>query len=281
VTGAAGQLGRELAARLGPDCAWAGAHDDLDVADAAAVEGRVAATRPDVIFNAAAYNRVDAAETEVAAAVAVNAVGPGLLARSARRAGALLVHVSTDYVFDGAASRPYAEADAPRPLSAYGASKLAGELLASSTGGELLVVRTSGVFARGGSAQKGGSFVDRIVAQARAGRPLRVVDDQVFSPTYAPDLAEAILALVRGGARGLVHVTNAGSCSWHAFARSALACAGIAAEIAAIRSADLGALAVRPAYSVLDNARCRSFGLPPLRSWNDALADCLAPAAVR
>ena len=135
---------------------------------------------------------MDAAEAEPAAAFAVNAFAPHFLARAARDAGALVVHYSTDYVFDGTAARPYREDDAPRPLGVYGASKLAGEHLVAAAGGEHLVVRTSGVFGRGGSEQKGGSFVERIVAQARAGQPLRVVADQVFAPTFAADLATAL-----------------------------------------------------------------------------------------
>src|SRR6185295_15916251 len=170
------------------------------------------------VFNCAAYNQVDRAESEPDVALEVNALGPFVLARAARRVVALLVHFSTDYVFDGRSSRPYREADLPGPLGAYGVSKLAGEHLAMSARGECLVVRTSGVFGRGGSRQKGGSFVDRILARARSGQPLRVVSDQVFSPTYAPDLAQGIVSLVEAGARGLVHLSNAGQCSWHGFA---------------------------------------------------------------
>jgi dTDP-4-dehydrorhamnose reductase len=221
---------------------------------------------------------VDAAETERDAAFAVNARGPAHLARAAREASALLVHYSTDYVFDGASSRPYREDDPPSPLSVYGASKLEGERLVAAAGGPHLVVRTSGVLGRGGSEQKGGSFVERIVAQARAGRPLRVVADQVFAPTSAVDLAAASVALVRAGARGLVHVTNAGSCSWHELARAAVAAAGLDAPVEPISLSDLRLPARRPAYSVLDTERARSLGLPPLRSWRDALPDCLGRA---
>jgi dTDP-4-dehydrorhamnose reductase len=274
VAGSAGQLGRELLARLGDEVAWEGGRTELDVTDGAAVAALVARVRPDVVFNATAFNRVDAAEAEPLAAFAVNAAGPHFLARAARDAGALLVHVSTDYVFDGTASRPYREDDPVRPLGAYGASKLAGEHLVAAAG-EHLVVRTSGVLGRGGSEQKGGSFVGRIVAQARAGRPLRVVADQVFAPTSAPDLAAALVALVRGGARGLVHVTNAGSCSWHELAVAALAAAGLDAPVERIRAADLGLAARRPAYSVLDTSRGIALGLPPPRHWRDALRDCL------
>jgi dTDP-4-dehydrorhamnose reductase len=278
VVGSAGQLGRELVALLGPDVAWAGDRAELDVTDAAAVDALVARVRPDVVWNATAWNRVDAAEAEHDAAFAVNARGPAHLARAAREASALLVHYSTDYVFDGASSRPYREDDPPHPLSVYGASKLEGERLVAQEGGAHLVVRTSGVLGRGGSEQKGGSFVERIVAQARAGRPLRVVSDQVFAPTSAVDLAAASFALVRAGARGLIHVTNTGSCSWHELALAALAAAGIDAPVEPISLAELKLPARRPAYSVLDTARARSLGLPPLRPWRDALPDCLGRA---
>ncbi len=275
VAGSAGQLGRELVVALGSECAWAGDKDEIDVTNAPAVAALVARTGPDVLFNATAWNRVDAAEGEPEAAFAVNALAPRALAAAAREQGALLVHFSTDYVFDGCATSPYREQDAPRPLCVYGVSKLAGELLVAASAAESLVVRTSGVLGRGGSEQKGGSFVDRILAQARAGRPLRVVADQVFAPTIAGDLAAAALALVRARARGLCHVTNRGTCSWHELAGAALALARIDAPIEPISLADLQLPAARPRYSVLDNARYLGLGLPALRHWRDALADCV------
>jgi dTDP-4-dehydrorhamnose reductase len=168
VVGALGQLGRELSSRLGAELAWAGGRDGLDVTDEPAVFAFVAQVKPDVVFNATAWNRVDAAEAEPERAFAVNAHAPRTLARAASDVGARLVHVSTDYVFDGSSPRPYSENDEPRPLSVYGASKLEGERNVLA-GPEHLVVRTSGVLGRAGSAQKGGSFVDRILAQARAG----------------------------------------------------------------------------------------------------------------
>ena len=276
VAGSAGQLGRELVVRLGDGLAWAGGRAELDVTDAAAVAALVARIRPDVVFNATAYNRVDAAEAEPERAFAVNAHAPRALVLAAREAGALFVHVSTDYVFDGASSRPYREDDSTRPLSVYGASKLAGETYVAASGAEALVVRTSGVLGRGGSAQKGGSFVDRILAQAREGKPLRVVADQVFAPTFAGELADALVGLARSGARGLVHVTNEGSCSWHALAVAALAAAGLENQVAPITAAELKLPAQRPAYSVLDTSRFRALGLARLRHWKDALAEQLA-----
>ena len=276
VTGAGGQLGQALCQRLGPRLAWAGGRSELDVRDAAAVRKVVEEVRPDVVVNAAAYNQVDAAEAEPGEALAVNAEGPLHLARACRELGALLVHVSSDYVFDGRNSEPYREEDRPNPTSAYGVSKLAGELLVASATAEHLVVRTSAVFGAGGSRAKGGSFVERILARARAGEPLRVVADQVFSPTYAPDLAAGLLALVEAGARGLFHLTNQGACTWHEMATAALEMAGPRVAVQAIRTEDLDAPARRPAYSVLDNARYGALGLTPLRPWREALSEMLA-----
>jgi dTDP-4-dehydrorhamnose reductase len=232
--------------------------------------------KPDVVFNATAWNRVDAAEAEPERAFAVNAHAPRTLACAASDVGARLVHVSTDYVFDGSSPRPYGENDETRPLSVYGASKLEGERNVLAAGPEHLVVRTSAVLGRAGSAQKGGSFVDRILAQARAGKPLRVVTDQTFAPTFADELALALLALARSAARGLLHVANAGSCSWHELAVASLRAAGIDAPVAAIKAAELKLPARRPMYSVLDTSRYLSLGLTRPRDWRDALGDLVA-----
>jgi dTDP-4-dehydrorhamnose reductase len=273
--GAGGQLGRALVARLGTRAAWVGDRDELDIRDGDAVSRLVQDVRPDVLLNASAYNAVDAAETRPGDAIAVNTLGPRHLAWAARQAGALFVHVSTDYVFDGTKATPYVESDAARPLNAYGASKLAGEVMVAAAGGPHIIARTSAVLGVGGSPDKGGSFVERIVEQARAGKPLRVVSDQTFSPTYADDLAAALLALVEAEARGIFHVTNAGSCSWHELAEAALRQAGLEQPVEKIRAADLALPARRPAYSVLANERYREAGLPPLRRWEDTLADLL------
>ena len=276
VAGSEGQLGSALVRLLKDRVAWSGGRGALDVRDAEAVARAVRAARPDVVINATAYNKVDAAETETVEALAVNAGAPRHLARAAREAGALMVHVSTDYVFDGTKGAPYEEDDPPHPLSAYGVSKLAGEMMVAASGAPFLIVRTSAVFASGGSRGKGGSFVERILARARAGEALRVVDDQVLSPTYAPDLAAAVVALVEAGARGLFHVTGAGSTSWHGFAAAALRLAGLDVRVQAVKAKDYAAPAARPAYSVLSNRRYLSLGLPALRDWQAALADLLA-----
>jgi len=280
VTGAGGQLGRALVARLGAST-HALDHGDLDVTDAAAVSAVVQSVRPDVLINATAYNKVDAAESEPEAAFAVNATAVLGLALAAQRVGALLVHVSTDYVFDGTASRPYVEGDAPRPINAYGHSKRAGEVIVETVGAPALLVRTSGVFGPGGSRAKGGSFVDRILERARSGAALRVVDDQRFAPTYAPDLAGALVALIEGKATGIVHVANEGTCSWHELAVAALELAGLPAAVDRISSSELAAPARRPAYSVLSTARFAERTGAPLRPWRAALAEMLGERAPR
>lgn len=276
MAGSAGQLGRALVERLGSRVVWAGGRDALDVRDEAAVRARMADARPDVVFNATAYNAVDRAETERDEAMAVNEAGPRHLAEAAAEAGAVVVHVSTNYVFDGAMRRPYTEDDAVRPLSAYGLSKRAGEIAVTSAGGPHLVVRTSALFGHGGNRAKGGSFVDRILNGARTGVPLRVVNDQEISATYAPDLAAALVALVEAECRGIFHVVNDGSCTWQSLAVEALRQAGLDAPVEAVTSEALGAPARRPRYSVLSTEKYRSRGLPPLREWRAALADHLA-----
>jgi dTDP-4-dehydrorhamnose reductase len=274
VVGADGQLGHALVRVLGPRVVWAGGREALDVRDAAAVASLLSTVGPDVVLNASAYNKVDLAESEPAEAFAANASGPHFLARACAASGALLVHVSTDYVFDGTSSRPYLEDDVPRPLGVYGASKLAGEYLAASV--PSLIVRTSGVLGAGGSRGKGGSFVERILARARSGQPLRVVDDQTFAPTFASDLAVALVALVDAGARGLFHVTNDGACTWHELAVASLELAGLSVPVEAIATSSLGLAARRPAYSVLDRSRYRALSLSPLPPWRDALRGLVA-----
>ncbi len=275
MTGAGGQLGRALTALLGDRLVFGPTRGELDVTDAEQVRITITRHRPDVVINASAYNKVDLAESEPKEALAVNAAGVLNLARAAAETGALFLHVSTDYVFDGQLSRPYVEDDRPHPLGVYGVSKRAGEMMVEAVGGESLVVRTSGVFGPGGSRAKGGSFVDRILERAKSGAPLRVVDDQTFAPTYAPDLAKALVALVEKGARGLVHVTSDGACTWHDLAVASLEAAGVEATVERIRTSDLDLPARRPPYSVLSTARYRGLGGPPLRSWQAALGEML------
>jgi dTDP-4-dehydrorhamnose reductase len=266
-----GQLGTALATVGGPAVVVLG-RADLDLTDGAAIQPRLAAVRPDLVINAAAYNRVDEAEQQPDLAFAVNATASGHIARACAALGTRFIHVSTDYVFDGSLGRPYAEDDLPAPLGVYGASKLAGEHLVQAYAGEhALIVRTSAVFGVAGEgAGKGGNFVRAILRQAGAHQALRVVDDQTTSPTYAPDLARAILALAGTEARGLVHVTNGGSCTWHQFACAILELTGLDVPCLPISSESAPGRARRPAYSVLSGARLGTLGIT-MPTWRDGL----------
>lgn len=278
IAGATGQLGTALVSLLGDEVVWSGSRSELDVTDPVACRRVIHGARPDVVFNASAWNDVDGAETHVSEAFAANAGGPLHLARAASEAGALLVQVSTDFVFDGSQTEPYTEKDCPRPLSVYGASKLAGEHLVAASGCPYLIVRTSALFGKGSARASRGSFPDRLLAKAAKAspsEPLSVVSDQVCSPTYAPDLAEALLALLDQGARGLFHVTNQGSCTWHGFAIECLKAARVEAQLLESRARDFSAPARRPGHAILSKEKYEALGLPALRPWAEALADYL------
>lgn len=266
ITGAGGQLGGELAARLRGAVALGRA--ELPIDDADAVERALAQHRPELVFNCAAYNAVDRAESEPEAARAVNAAGAENVARACAAAGARLVHFSTNFVFDGRLDRPYVESDAPAPQSAYARSKHEGELRVLEALPGALVVRAAAIFGAGGSAAKGGSFPERILARARAGEPLRVVADQRVNPTYTGDLAGAVLALTESGLTGLVHVVPGDCGSWHELAVEVLGLAGLGdVEVEAVSTEELGAPAARPANGCLGSIR-----VAPLRPWREGLA---------
>jgi dTDP-4-dehydrorhamnose reductase len=212
VLGAGGQLGSELV-RLLPD-AVGFSHQELSVSDRAAMEAAILEYRPRVVFNCAAYNAVDRAESEPQLAYAVNAAGAENAALACSRHGVQLVHFSTNFVFDGGRDLPYIEKDEAQPLGVYGRSKLDGELAVLAVLPGALVIRTAAVFGDQGSAIKGGSFPQRIVERARRGERIRVVSDQRVNPTYARDLALAAIKLVSGELNGVVHAVADGCCSW-------------------------------------------------------------------
>lgn len=275
VTGAGGQLGRDVL-RAAPDGRGL-ARADLDVTDAAAVRAAVHAAAAGgelVVVNCAAYTRVDAAETDVAAARAVNAVAPGLLAAACAEVGARLVHVSTDYVFSGQASRPYDVDDPVGPRSVYGQTKLAGEraALAAHPHGTY-VVRTAWVYGA-----QGANFVKTVARLERDRAQLDVVDDQRGCPTWSSDLAAALLSLAAASpAPGLYHATNAGDTTWCGLARAVFEELG--ADPARVRPVPTTAVprpAPRPAYGVLSDRAWRAAGLPALRPWRAALAAAFA-----
>jgi len=277
VLGAPGQLGRDLVPRLAGEVVPLG-RADVDLTDAAGLRSKLTALRPSVVVNGAAYNFVDKAESEPAAAFAVNAWAVRDLATICRDLDCSLVHFSTDYVFglDDSRTTPWTEGDAPGPVSVYGLSKLAGEYLVRSTCPKHLVIRTCGLYGVWGSGGKGGNFVETMLRLAEQGKPLRVVNDQRCTPSFTADVAATTAALFAAGARGLFHVTNAGDCTWYEFAREIFRAAGVRADLTPITSAEFGAPARRPAYSVLAADSLRTVGVEAPRPWIEALSAYLA-----
>jgi dTDP-4-dehydrorhamnose reductase len=270
--GAGGQLAGELERALRSEEITPVTHAQLDIRDHAGVDALVEQARPECVINTAAYHRVDACEDYPEVARAVNVDAARHLARAAERVRALLVQLSTNYVFDGRARTPYDEDAEAHPLSVYGRSRLEGERAAREECSRLLVVRTCGLYAAGGSrAKSGGNFVATMLRLAAEGKPIRVVNDQVCTPTRARDLAERLAELVRTRATGLFHITNTGECSWFEFARESFRLSGLRPDLRAVSSAEFAARAPRPAYSVLENRALRAAGFASLPSWPEAL----------
>lgn len=273
VFGAAGQLGVELVRELRLRQYQVKALDraQVDIADAAAVENALAAYEAEVVFNAAAYNQVDVAEKEPQAAFQVNALAVRNLALACRQADAQLVHFSTDYVFDGEARHPYAEDDPTHPLGAYAVSKLAGELYAQAYLDKPLVVRTSGVFGPGGLATARGNFVELMLRLAGSGQAIRVVEDHVASPTFAPLLAARTIDLLERGQSGIFHVGGGAPISWFQFARAIFDAAGLEPMLLATNEREYRTAARRPRYSALSNGKMERAGLEPMPPLKTAL----------
>jgi dTDP-4-dehydrorhamnose reductase len=276
VLGAAGQLGRDLCPRLPGEVIPLSRTGTpaVDLARPGSLRTIFDEVRPDVVINCAAYNFVDRAESEPQEAFAVNGWGVRELARLCRERDCLLVHFSTDYVFglDATRKQPWTERDAPGPVSVYGLSKLAGEYLVRSTCPRHMVIRTCGLYGVWGSGGKGGNFVETMLRVAGQGKPLRVVNDQICTPSYTVDVAETTLALLNSGQSGLYHVTNSGSCSWYELARTIFELSDTQANLTPIPSNEYPAPARRPSYSVLDHAALRALAIPSPRSWREALA---------
>lgn len=268
--GANGQLGSDLH-RLRPEVE-AITRAELDIRHHDTVAKELRERRPDVVLNAAAAVNVEECEVHPDEAFAVNSTAVENLARICAEIGALLVHISTDYVFDGTAHEPYAEDDPARPINVYGASKLAGENHVRALCPRHLIVRSSGLYGVAGSRGKGGNFITTVIERARKGNgEVDVVADQELTPTSTLDLATMIWNMVDEGAEGTFHVTNTGSCTWDVFARAIFQLRGERVIVRPITSAQLGLKARRPAYSVLDNSKLEYEGFGRMRPWREAL----------
>jgi len=279
LTGKAGQVGWELERRLPPlGQVVAFDHASLDLADPDQIIARVREVRPGLIINAAAYTDVDRAESEPELAMQINAAAPQTLAEEAKRLGALLIHYSTDYVFDGTKPTPYLETDPPNPISAYGRSKLEGERAVQASGCRHLVLRTSWVYGL-----RGRNFLLTILRLARERRELRVVDDQVGAPTWCRDIATATAQLTKEAEAGktgsLYHLTAGGATSWYGFACEILKARGIDTSVRAISTREYPVPARRPANSVLSSAAISARWKVDLPEWQVSLAICLREAS--
>jgi len=276
VIGSNGQLGRDMTALCCGEGHAVEAVDVpvIDITDAGATDVIVQNARPDIIINCAAYTAVDAAETNESAAFAVNAAGTANIARAAARCGAAMVHFSTDYVFDGTAARPYVETDEPRPVSVYGKSKLAGERMLAEVLHRHFILRIAWLYG-----MHGGNFVktirDAAVRKKKAGQPLRVVNDQIGSPTHTIDVCRQTLTLIATGAFGLYHATSEGCCTWYDFAQAIVAAAGIDVQVEPCSTAEFPRPAPRPAAAVLENQALKKLGINRMPQWQDGFAEFL------
>ena len=266
VFGSRGQLGVELVREFTERGYIVSGFDrsSVDIGDPAHVEQTLARTDPVLVLNAAAYNQVDVAENEPLPAFIANALAVRNLAMACRQLDARFVHFSTDYVFDGMAGRAYTEEDEPHPLGAYAVSKLAGEMYARAYLERPLVVRTCGVFGPGGLKTARGNFIETMLRQAAAHRPIRVVQDHVASPTYSPLLAARTADLVERGHHGLFHIGGGTAISWFDFAALIFRIAGLKPELQPTNEKEYRTAARRPKYSVLANSKMESCGIAPM-----------------
>ena len=275
ITGGGGQLASDLAGLLG-EHARVFTHQELDITETASLDRAFAEVTPDVVFNCGAFHNVDVCEVERDRAWQVNVDAVRELALRSP----LLVHLSTNYVFDGRRDEPYGETDLPSPRSWYAVTKLAGEHAALAYARRTLVVRTAGLYGLHGSASKGGNFVQRMIARAHDQASLRMVADQRLQPTFTADLAAALLVALDAGVEGIVHLTSSGACSWYEFTVAIMAAAGIEVPIQPASTVVNAGSVDRPLNGVLARPRSDALGLPKLRPWDEALIDYMDRAGL-
>ena len=277
VIGGNGQLGTDLVARMSLEKeryeVISLSHDDLEICNYEETRQMLSEIGPDVVINTAAFHQVDECEDRIEKAFEVNTYAVRELSLICRDLDAVLVHISTDYVFGGDPLRdmPLTEVDLPFPINVYGSSKLAGEYFVRSTLSKHLIIRSSGLYGLSGSSGKGGNFIETMLRLAAEAKPIRVVDDQRLSPTFTLNLAEKVIELMDVNQYGLYHVTNSGNCSWYEFAREIFHQTNQTPDLSPTTTDAFGAKANRPRYSVLGSNRISEAGVEPLRPWKEAL----------
>ncbi|HYL93363.1 MAG TPA: dTDP-4-dehydrorhamnose reductase [Alphaproteobacteria bacterium] len=279
VIGANGQLGADVVAAFTAEKHSVASlnHRDVEIADLASVQRTLEGIRPDLVINTAAYSNVDKCETEAVQAFAANALGARNVALATRALDSALIHISTDYVFDGRKPTPYTEADAPNPLSVYGNSKLAGEFFVRNNNPRHFVVRVSGIYGRHPCRAKDGlNFVEMMLKLAREREVLRVVNDQLVTPTPTVDVARQLVALSRLTDYGIYHASSEGSCSWYEFAQAIFEIAGTKVRLAPVPSSEFPTKAVRPRNSVMENVALKAKSINVFRPWKAGLEEYLA-----
>ena len=277
VIGANGQLGSDLCRVLAAQkiLAIPLTRRDIDVANSHQVHEVIASTAAQVVISTAAFHKVEECEEEPATAFAVNAIGARNLAMACKSKNAVLVHFSTDYVFDGSHREPHTESDLPHPLNVYGVSKLAGEGMIDLSWERSFVVRTCGLYGLAGSRGRGGNFVETMLKKTTENAPIRVVEDQVLTPTFTGDLAEAISRLIQTEHYGLYHISAEGQCSWYEFACKIFELESLSVDLKPVNTSEFASPVRRPAYSVLSKGKLKSLGLE-MPYWQDGLRRYLA-----
>jgi len=271
--GSKGQLGTDFQKVIDAKILKAVDYPEVDVTDKASVEKLIEQVKPEIVINTSAYNRVDDAEEKWQEALAVNLGGVKNLCDACEKQNCVLVHFSTDYVFgaDSTRKEPYSEQDRPGPVNMYGVSKLAGEYALQYRLQKYFLIRTSGLFGTAGSLGKGGNFVETMIRLGKEKGKVKVVSDQVLTPTYTLDLARNTFELIKTKSFGLYHATSQGQCSWYEFARKIFELLNLSVECIPCASAEFPSAARRPAYSVLENRRLKELGLDRMQDWEAAL----------
>ncbi len=275
IIGADGQLGSDLVKVLDKKELLPLYYPDFDVTKPKEIRAQIEQLKPEILINTSAYHRVDECEDNPQKSFLVNSTAVRDLALICRDLEIILVHFSTDYVFDGAKKEPYTEEDTPHPLSVYAVSKLAGEYFVSSILKKYYLIRTCGLYGQAGCWGKGTNFVDTMISSEKKGRVIRVVNDQWVTPTSTAELALIIRELLPTRHYGLYHLTNEGQCTWFQFAEAIFSLLRKKATLIPVDSQTYGAKAVRPSYSVLENKKAKEIGLPKFSHWKDALRDYL------
>jgi len=276
VIGAYGQLGSDIVKVLSSEKVIPLTHKDIEIADELSVKNAITSYNPDIVINTAAYHNVKECEKNDIKSFEVNALGAKNLAIACKKKNIILVHISTDYVFDGKKRKPYIESDSPCPLNVYGISKLAGEYYIRYIWPKHFIIRTSGLYGLAKCRAKGGNFIDLMLKLAKEKDEIQVVDDEILTPTYTLDLAQKIKEIIKIKYFGLYHITNNGFCSWYEFARKIFEFSGLKVNLKRTTVKEFGGEVKRPRYSVLRNYALEKLGMDDMRNWEEALKDFLS-----